>query len=783
MRIEIDNFVFIDEATVELDRGFTIVTGQNADSTGNISNGSGKTLFLEAIYWCIWGVSLRGAKMETLIGPFRDECRVRVEIPEIGLGVERKRKGAKTTITVLDLIAQEELTFQKNTQAQEYIDSKMGATQNEANLLAYSGEYTTHVLDLTPALRREQLTKLLKYNEDAHSQLKDKIRTVENSLLSRPDNINRLISSNEQSLQREEDRYTNSVKQLDQSLSEAEFRYSTAQYNRQQIENSLNSFKASSKAELMELILTAQDNKAVYLEELNQMKSQHKDLQNSISNIQNQIDTATSSADSAAIQEQQSVRETIQTFRSTLSTELSQYKEAISQKQSNLQSLESRISTLQIKIENNEEAISTIEAQIEELENNKASLEESISNESCPTCGQGIGDLDTNNPIVAEISKLIGKIYDSKQSLIQRQEEVSTWQSEVEDTNATIANVSNELNTITEDRDEAIESFKAEWLNILNNLETLYSITEEGVTISADSFNSGTAAEMVISVCSSIISSRARASVADSISHLEEQINTLEQNLDQLTNGISLKAVQVEAEDRQISTLRAATELFDKAEVVRGEERDAKASLEALRGQVAVQKVDLKSQYEDEKKRLEDENTSLRQELEQVQSQIPSVQFVKQLLADYKNKTVATFLGLFESRLNKFLTDIGSDIQCQIDFELDGSSGIEFLFTDQSKEGQFYEYHLASRGERSRIKKIFSQAMVEIFNPSFVLSDESYDGIDESGVAQVSRFIMDSNEGRYFIEATPLDLSISESSKIANVVCRKEGGKISITQV
>ena len=59
--IDIVNFLSIGEASVSLgERGFTIVSGKNLESSIPQSNGSGKSSIFDAIFWTITGETLRG---------------------------------------------------------------------------------------------------------------------------------------------------------------------------------------------------------------------------------------------------------------------------------------------------------------------------------------------------------------------------------------------------------------------------------------------------------------------------------------------------------------------------------------------------------------------------------------------------------------------------------------------------------------------------------------------------------------------------------------------------
>lgn len=66
--ITIENFGTIEHIKLKLNTpGLILVTGRNKDSPMTDSNGAGKSLILDAIFWCIWGKTVRGLKSDSVI--------------------------------------------------------------------------------------------------------------------------------------------------------------------------------------------------------------------------------------------------------------------------------------------------------------------------------------------------------------------------------------------------------------------------------------------------------------------------------------------------------------------------------------------------------------------------------------------------------------------------------------------------------------------------------------------------------------------------------------------
>ena len=61
--VGIRNFLIIGEVDAVLSgRGLTRIAGENLDDTTSSSNGSGKSCIIEAVYWCLFGDTLRDIK-------------------------------------------------------------------------------------------------------------------------------------------------------------------------------------------------------------------------------------------------------------------------------------------------------------------------------------------------------------------------------------------------------------------------------------------------------------------------------------------------------------------------------------------------------------------------------------------------------------------------------------------------------------------------------------------------------------------------------------------------
>ncbi len=94
-KLHIQNFCSIaEEQTFTFREGLFFIQGINEDSTTANSNGSGKSLLIEALCWALWGKTLREFKLddEVINRHVGRDCRVRLEFSLGGVDYEVVRK-------------------------------------------------------------------------------------------------------------------------------------------------------------------------------------------------------------------------------------------------------------------------------------------------------------------------------------------------------------------------------------------------------------------------------------------------------------------------------------------------------------------------------------------------------------------------------------------------------------------------------------------------------------------------------------------------------------------
>jgi DNA repair exonuclease SbcCD ATPase subunit len=116
--IKIQNFYSFESTTVDFDKfdSLVLVKGQNKDAGG--SNGSGKSAFIEAIYFGLTGKTIRKSTEDSIVHvKHKKKCIVELTLDN-GVRIVRQKKPSKLQL----FIDQEEKTKESIAKTQEYID-------------------------------------------------------------------------------------------------------------------------------------------------------------------------------------------------------------------------------------------------------------------------------------------------------------------------------------------------------------------------------------------------------------------------------------------------------------------------------------------------------------------------------------------------------------------------------------------------------------------------------------------------------------------------------------
>ena len=116
--LKIQNFYSFESASVDFTKfkNIVLIKGVNKDAEG--SNGSGKSAFVEAVYFGLTGKTLRKSTEDAMVHvKHKKKCFVELELDN-GLKIFRQKKPSKLRV----FVGEKEETKESIAKTQEYID-------------------------------------------------------------------------------------------------------------------------------------------------------------------------------------------------------------------------------------------------------------------------------------------------------------------------------------------------------------------------------------------------------------------------------------------------------------------------------------------------------------------------------------------------------------------------------------------------------------------------------------------------------------------------------------
>lgn len=828
MNITIKNFLFIQESFLNLVNDMYFVLGQNEISTGSESNGSGKSLFLEAIYYCFVGKSLRGTPLPSLVGPFGQSMSVKIEgvtRSNSKFSITRYRSASKSG---LDIVFNDEVkSFQKTEFAQDFIfENILNLTRSQAEIVLYTGEYSPHLLDVTPSIRTSILLGLINYDEDTHKKIaeycKAKIAEYTTSISVKENELNIVPLKYEK---------------IEANLRNALTKHQTS------VELHRNNFEAANKDRMERRKAYNQFlEESDYENKLNRLREESQKILNdrqdainiknsttAILNENNKRMSGVGSLISASVDKL--LRLTIDNINSASDfinsddfkfPATSRFEESIKKSKrisvinANSMSMNSELEDLRAKkasIKTNRELKQKLtDKTLKEI----TTLNEEKKNDTwtCSSCktvfakenfAEAIEHIERSIEEKNEILRNIG--FDIK-SMDYETEEINNRMQLLTKTLAEEKSESMDLFTeLSEMCDKIAEEQSKKFVEYFDRdkIESIANkIKEESWNTAGSSIDTNQAIQKVVdclfesipdaSEIRSKIISKIRnnkiitvdADTSETISYtiqhrlskcdrsdlesfiqksteltskeISDHIISLRKDIAKIDEDIKSKKVKIEETNQRIKSLeethsKLKVEYDFAVEVAathKGKLGEAIENLEVENAKFEQSVASITTQREEEIK-------SIKKATRKLSEMRAASELIKnQELPSYKRNVIVTFLKKFEVNVNNYLNSIQSDIYCFIDLVDDE---VTILFSDISKNKQMLPFSMFSRGERTRIKKVFTQIIVEIFNPVFVLSDESFDGLDNYGMKEIIKFSIATNTGRPYLEASPVDVN------------------------
>lgn len=775
MNVVIKNFVFIESADLVLSEGFTLVKGRNQDSLSNHSNGSGKTLLLEAILWCLWGDSIRGTSVSDLVGPFDDSMSVSVEFSTANglIRVVRGRKNNKSSLSVF--VDGNEESFHKISQTQERINELI---EVDSYNRVYFGEYSKHILDMTPSERRDEIIRLIGYNDAAHEEMKLAIKA---SIRSEEDNIVSLkakISVLQESLDKIEGE---SLGKIDSVKAEIEKLNSKLASLKTELNKSFEKECPFSEVDVPTIdedqflteVQDAQRLKEEVGDDLHRAKSELSTTQNTLNEVRSKYQSFFDANAATYRQKQLELISSYQDFDRT-------FKDSLKESELKVDRAKSEHKKVCLDLSGCEHLIGELTYSLERV-SGACELNE------CSACKQKLATDESRKAIEEQKNSIQDKLDAAKytqKDLIEKEKDlrltVSTLQSQFEE-------LKEKFDHESEQKKEALR--KELTGNAIEYGEIFSEFLGFEITLVLSQWSKG-------NIDSSLndVREQFELKMSEDTSKYREVVSEQEQHIQTLSQLYSdrERAIKSLAERHRKERDGVAKAIQNNQNRVRWLDEYAAFNemkineISSVKAHISSKTVEMESLQSSIEETIKTKRAEIDREISKYdkgilssEANINSLGIVNAKLSTYKAHIVSQFLTLFESKINEFLSGIESDIVMRIDST---ESSLEFLFSDASKT-TFVPYKAASRGERTRLKKVFFQALIDVFAPPFVLSDESYDGLDESGIDFISRFTIQNNSNRIYLEASPSFLQATEEMAPSRITCEKSGGVIRITQV
>ena len=149
--LRIENFLTIGSARVNLaDRGLQLIQGANDSDSSATSNGAGKSSLVDAIFWCLYGVTARDVKGDAVINlAAKKDCRVIIHFSSGGenfhVARHRKHKDGKNSLVVesTGIVAigkASDLSCGTDAETQKLLEKLLGASREVFAAAVYSGQ-------------------------------------------------------------------------------------------------------------------------------------------------------------------------------------------------------------------------------------------------------------------------------------------------------------------------------------------------------------------------------------------------------------------------------------------------------------------------------------------------------------------------------------------------------------------------------------------------------------------------------------------------------------------
>jgi exonuclease SbcC len=139
----------------------------------------------------------------------------------------------------------------------------------------------------------------------------------------------------------------------------------------------------------------------------------------------------------------------------------------------------------------------------------------------------------------------------------------------------------------------------------------------------------------------------------------------------------------------------------------------------------------------------------LKSDIEQADTDIEACDALEEAIKNTKAARFNSFILNLQENINQCLDDMtGGDYHCQL--KEDGNE-LVLVFTNVSKDGEYYPYSVFSKGEKARISKAAATALNSMMDLGFIIDDEAVDGVDDAGIHSILEFVLEKNKDKMLL--------------------------------
>ncbi len=160
--LDINNFLTMKQAHVNLNnRGLVLISGVNEDDKSTDSNGAGKSTLVDALCWCLFGVTARGVTADEVVNDkINKDCSVTVKIADNDdvYEITRYRKHSINKNIIKVVVNGVDISRPTNAENDDLIQKLVGMNENIFKVAVYCGQDNMPYL---PALTDKQIKELI----------------------------------------------------------------------------------------------------------------------------------------------------------------------------------------------------------------------------------------------------------------------------------------------------------------------------------------------------------------------------------------------------------------------------------------------------------------------------------------------------------------------------------------------------------------------------------------------------------------------------------------------